>query len=894
MQPPEKPQGVDYFIDRENYTRGFKKLIESEDALVVIGDTLARYGSGKTTILAKLYEEISKENKFHPIWMSLNLFSSFQLNPQVSLLDEDTVEVYAQNIVSYYQLLSDLSESLFGVSTDQPTELRRIALEALEGLIKKSKLDIRVNKTGDIAQWQDTLHNVESARRAIRDAKIKQTDFRRAAEKAAEEMTDYFLEEFNAAIDRDKDRRRVIFVDDFCWLRNEPMGSWVLNQLGEGMENTVMIVSHTGEKDLNIAKKNKQKNRPETLRLSNFTPEEVGEYLEKRLTEDDQPGEALLQKYPDLVEDVYHFTDGHSQTVCLIADLLKYGGIESSIRDIQKANADLRDEPSLDRLTRIVRASVKSLSKSVEPKWLRDAIRLGAILRRYDGQLMLELLKAESKAYRTTYRQKKNEFLQTKGIDEDADDEVTARALQELDAKQAQEIQNMLERYSFVDYYHDDSGSYYAFHHFVAEQIQIIMQEDMSEFRSLHAHVIDYYGKIIQGYDEQDDAIEFVSLHLYEDPHWQTVVAEWLYHSLFLEPEEAQLQFARIYIQAFQWWGFYLKFPFCDRLLTQWEATQVESEDQYPVIGWLRRFHSIYPLGSPQEKIGASGWQEVQQLIDKIIDKFKLAEYVSGNADPGKLSSAQRQLLVNLLELYAACFRFERPNPDFERAETIYKRIVPLSASLAESEEDNEFNRSYGLAYLAEMYMEQGHYDKALDATIDSMRKLGENDLIYPLNSDADYEVISLCRRIAGEVALIRGEFDTAAKNFLDASVFAYVYNFSQVPIPPDPYTSRWNEDMNHDISAALIKAWQSTHDDEVIRLVQHLYSFYEQFMPNPVIFEIRPSLDQDKPNVLASKLFLQPVHSDNYDPKDPGYQRNLEDNYSFASRLLDANQANT
>ena len=188
MQPPEKPFDgtVDYYIDRANYSRNFKKLLESEDVVDIITDTLAIYGSGKTTILANLYEDIRNQPAFNPMWMSLHLFSSLHLNPQLADL-KDTVEVYAQNIVAYFLLIADLCETTLSESGDHRRALSRIALKELASLP-----GLEIDLDGDIDQWQVALHHVVGAQIAT-NATIPLADYREAVVRAASQITSYYL-----------------------------------------------------------------------------------------------------------------------------------------------------------------------------------------------------------------------------------------------------------------------------------------------------------------------------------------------------------------------------------------------------------------------------------------------------------------------------------------------------------------------------------------------------------------------------------------------------------------------------------------------------------------------------------------------------------------------------
>lgn len=903
MRPPEKPHGIDYFIDRPNYTRAFRNFIKAEDLLYVIGDTNATYGSGKTTILGKLYadlledEEGNTRDALHPIWMSLSLFSTLHRNPQIQE-EPNTLEVLAQNIHDYYDLLSEVSQDELPEPEKVAASMREIGLRPLD---KLSRFDdsLKIDMSGDMDQWQAALRSVSGARIA-HNPTIPEAAFRSAVADAARTMTDYFLKHFNPL---HSSRRNVVFADDYCWISYQPIGDWVLNRLGKGMQNSILLVSHTqGEVDLPKDAKDQQK-----LRLSNFTPEEVGEYLEKRLTTDERSGAELLRLNPDLVTLVYEFANqGHSQTVCLVADLLRYVGIDEGMELVKTSSAAVSPAETLnteETMAKIVQKAASKLSKSVKPLWLRYAMRLGAVLRRFDGQLMVELLCRGSADFNDAY-----------GAQDEHGNSAGVAAIPASDRlKLDREVIKILERYSFVDYYRKESGPYYAFHFFVAEQLTEMLKLSEAEgglpllnpkdgypadFHGLHQLAHEYYQGIMEGYEDQEESSTFVALHLYEDPHWQIVVGEWLYHFLSFksdEQKEAELEFVRFYLQAFQWWGYYLPFPFCDRLLTEWQSTKLDTP--YPAIELLREFHEVYPLGTPKKKMHDARWTRVREILEAIIDYFEIMDCESLELRP-ELNEKETNLLVNLMEIYAGCFRFAK-EPDYDRAEAIYE----LETELAPAEE-NEFNASYAHAYEAEMQIERARYEEERNNRAEAERyyheaeanaRRGLDDVgkaPRPFKLKLDYEVISLCWRMIGEVALVERRYADAAEAFLNASQFVYVYNFYQAPLPPDPYTLQWNRDMNADIAESLMNAWKLTQDEAIIRVVQHLFQsrvVYDQHLEKPSeTHDFHALMGTGNASKLAEALFIPPPPTAVAKTKDHLYLQNM---INFSYKLLDSVQ---
>lgn len=784
MKPPETPRNVSFFIDRHNYTQNFLKLVlaDSQGIIDIMAETEATYGTGKTTILSDLFETVHKETSLRPVWMSLNLFSLHYRNPALGRSEADlrgSSRVYAQNYVHFHQLVLDLCQTLFSDHRIQ-TAIDKASLRILRELDPENVL-----LDGGIDQWLEVLNrvdlNYQHGARLISNAA-----FQEQVEKAVNAISEIFLNAYNADKAHEKS---VVFADDYCWIYDQPIGDWVIGSLTQRMQNTVVIVSHT---ELEEEKRlesiiNPQDRTVLPLRLTDFTPEEVGEYLEKRL-------DALVAKDPSLPDKVYLVSRGHAQTVCLLADLLEY---------TDDGNLQLPEVASDATPGDLVQNIAHVLISRTNPSWIADALQYGALVHHFDGALMHTVL-LENPEYRAKFEAEIGLYLGAASFDlDDVDDEDEAQqeAIAEVQNASVEELLIQLERYSFVRAHSDDlSGVRYSFHSLISGQLTKWLQETQPEkLEAMHGQVASYYGDLIASYEEQDaDTSHFIQAFKYEDPVWQSDMREWLYHLSMLTTrrDEAQRQFISIYILALQWWHWYIRFPFSDTLITQLEATQFDEDAA--VVKALRRLHKNFPHGYFNEKRNKTGWNEVIAALEAIMT------YMNWDMDAGvdDLDEDEVTTFCSLLEQYGMAHRFKGPEPDYAMAEQIWKRAIELT--------DDEFNISYFNGYLAEMYLEMERYDEVLQA-VDTIDELIGSHL--PFDPETDYEVLSLSNTFRAQVALKKGDWETATEAATAATLCAFANNFVAVPNPPDPYTVSWQQDIGMSLFNSMVDAAAHGHE---------------------------------------------------------------------------------
>jgi hypothetical protein len=871
LQPPEKPRNVAYFVDRQDYSRDFLKLLQNSDVIDIVAETEATYGTGKTTILSDLYETVARSEEFRAIWMPLSLYSLHHLNPDLVKREwnkgdlKESPAVLAQNYVSYHLLIQNLCQVVLG---DESLS-KNLTGDSLSILSQIGNVD-EVHLDGSIEQWQAAAQRV-----AARPGAIQPRIFLREIDRVVDTITQQFLERYNQL---QNNRRSVVFADDYCWIYDQPIGDWVMKRLSNEMKNTVLFVSHTGlDEGHEIESVIKQERSVKPLRLTNFTPEEVGEYLEKRLPWFLEDRRALLNTLPDAV---YYFSGGHAQTVCLIADLLEYGDPEN-LPDLSPRSAAKPQE--------LVFELVQRLIDETRDPWLQEALQYAGLTRRFDGDLIhTVLLNTESYAEAL-----KDEIASRAG---ENPDEIDLDALEEDDTsddvRNAAEyvrqefihrILEKLERFSFVNHYTDErASSYFTLHFLVQEHLSTWLSDnDPERYSRMHADIANYYKDILTGYEEQKaDASNYVKCYRYEDRIWQLNMSEWLYHLSFQTQEEArrqaQLDFVTLYIGALQWWHWYIPFEFTRHLLTMWETTQLHDDE---VFEWIKELDKNYPHGYFNEKQGNPGWKVVIDVYEKFMDYFEFDAF-NDDAVEG-MDEDERFNLTCLLEQYGMAFRFGPPRPNYVMAETIWKRAIEI----AEIDED-VFSSSYFWAYLSHMYLEIGRLEEAEEAanTILTFDELGD---YRAFDADTDCEVLSLAYLMLALITLRQGRWPEAQQHSLAMTLCAYAQNFGGVTGHPDPYTTSWQRDICDDLFQNLIEAWQSGHTDEVEAIVAYIYDGWANFrrlvhIEAPAV-DVRQALRAGDRTALAAYLLPPEIRLD-----DP----NWNDLYYLNTHLNNLRQA--
>jgi hypothetical protein len=534
----------------------------------------------------------------------------------------------------------------------------------------------------------------------------------------------------------------IVLVDEFDHLRGHIMASWLLALVGRIDKAVIMLTTRADAAEL-------EPYGLERHELQRFTADEVREYVGYRL------GTRTVSD--ELVERILHFSSGLPQAVGMAADLVaqrvRTGG--------DQALGDLELDDATPATTDLLLKIVGELKEPDVVKLLRD----GRLARRIDLDLANWVL------FRTPY---------------EAGTPETARASAAFDA---------LIDYSFIEAYDTadlDETGHYRFHEHIRRAVPPQGEDALQvDEEAVHETIAAFYEQRRDRYDEESDDSAYQRWFRNENRSWQSWTSEWLYHCGMLRRPEARqaarLELARIFLDAFWWWGCYVPFPFCAELLDDWELTQPESERAWSEA--LRELLRSYPLG--YQKLDAGNWPKVADAMRTLRDLGDLNRQVPHENRPGasaheaKLATNRRRVRALTSLFRAHSFRFRSDMADLALAD--YEDALTYFA-------DDDVAVAWTAFELAELKLELGDDGGALAG----IRKAA------PVAKDeGDYELLANLQRLRGDVAFAS---NAGAAAIGSSAGKAILRAFAFLLPTPDFYTQAFYREQRERLAARLVE----------------------------------------------------------------------------------------
>ncbi len=350
---------------------------------------------------------------------------------------------------------------------------------------------------------------------------------------------------------------------------------------------------------------------------------------------------------------------------------------------------------------------------------------------------------------------------------------------------------------------------HYSLHPCISEYAQAQMTDEAVQ--DCRKRAVAYYDVWLRDYEDTKSA---VGSYRYESPDWQEAMCEWLYQlAQTSDRSKAGLAFANTFFDAFWWWGFYVKFPFCEELLTQWEQTQTTPDDQ-DWLRLLRQFQGVFP--PYHENKGKGDWKSVAESLLALRQFAKIDGDLVDLADPG-----ERHLrAITDIFLAEAVRRSELHDP---RAETLLQESMSL---LTEGGKDEAWNKPWILFHLARLYLDRGQLDLARENSEQSLRLAQDAGLA---DTERDCEIIANAYRVLADICWQKGDLDAAFPHYARA-VF-YAFSFQAIPkSPPDFYTVAFYGEMTDRTLARLRTLWQEGRQAEAQKYAAALHDLW---LPN-------------------------------------------------------------
>lgn len=485
--------------------------------------------------------------------------------------------------------------------------------------------------------------------------------------------------------------------------------------------------------------------------LRRFDAEEVHTYLQTRLGQDHVPLEVSAT--------LHRLSGGHPGALAIAAGALEGNG-PSTEKTRQWAAATVEDGDWAELVERIV-------SGLSEPD-LECAVKAASSVRRFTPELLGKLMNV-------------------------VDDGVPER----------DDLMRRLERYSLVE--PDQLPGYYRLLEFIRARTAYELRLGGPErFEDLNRVAAEFYAEELAAKTDDAGTSPYLRWYVNEDTNWQGLAREWLYHLNQLgNRQAARLGLARLYFNAFWWWGAYLPFPFCEGILQEWAQTPHDDDADRDFITNLQHFETTYPRRG--RTAPASEWDS---LYENLLSIREMAG-VDGRA--GDLDQEDTRRVRALLDEFLAETRAHFN--DDAKVEAYYSEALSLFETLRD-----DWNRGWTLFNQASLALRRGRFDEADGA--------GQKALAIARKREIeDYELASNCHSLAGDLASVRGSQEEAAGSFARAVYSAYL--FEARPHVPDLYTQAFYEDVCDHVTDWILSVATSAKPEEVKKVCDILWNFW-------------------------------------------------------------------
>jgi ABC-type hemin transport system ATPase subunit len=530
------------------------------------------------------------------------------------------------------------------------------------------------------------------------------------------------------------DRRVLLMLDDFEVIPRGALRSWVVKLVSE-LDSALVLLPRTPNFD-----------PPDVPDLVNCELARLCASDVKELVAGCLPAHAVSDELVDAIEDA---TDGHPQSVCLAVELLQRqpgADVAAFVQDLGSLPKDLvqRHRAMIDKIL------------GRDGREARSTLQACAVMRKFDAAMLEAVLGSH------------------------------------LDPEQLEQ------KYSFVERILEPRRDFFRIHPVIrAELARRLEMDDRARFIELNqraaAFCADWISNFEEGQELDSGSLSYASWYRYEDPAWQAAKREWLYHQARAtagdgdERVRGRLRFARVFFDAFWWWGCYLDFPFCRALVKDWVKTQ---EDR----AWTDAFTSIldaHPDGYEKEKATphwrdgeGPRWPTVRRALQAVMRACSIDGDVEDLTDDEQRHT--RALVENFL---AHSFRYEAADEAAAYANALEHYDVAVALFEREDEDGtwDKWDTAWTRFERGELHREHGRTDAALadwTRAADLVVELAQSD--DDEERVVDEELAANLHRLAAD-AHAAGNFEAAFAAHGRAVLHAYL--FQGRPHPPDEYT---------------------------------------------------------------------------------------------------------
>ncbi|MBW8372277.1 MAG: hypothetical protein K0M66_15095 [Thiobacillus sp.] len=338
----------------------------------------------------------------------------------------------------------------------------------------------------------------------------------------------------------------------------------------------------------------------------------------------------------------------------------------------------------------------------------------------------------------------------------------------------------------------------YTMHRILAEFGRRRLDADTS--RALHRDAALHFAGLLS--TASDDTSDYLAWYRYEQGDWRDLVDTWLYHLAHAgDGERAFMSLLRVFFDAFWWWGYYLRYDYCDTLIKIWRARNIAPEIR-DRLALLERFLDAYPAG--YEKRGTGDWGAVTRTLRTLRALC--------DASPESGSDDARQVRGFIDFFLAEALAYGGGEP--QAAMQAYRDAIDyFSAS------DQQWVSCWIAFYLAQFLWENGDRAAARVSVQRSLALEHEDEPVW----ERDPEVLANDYRLLTEIDLAAGDLVSAARAARRAAFYAWL--FQGIPESADDYTRVFYVEITHRL-AHLLVAHAGSHAADALWIARDLFTF--------------------------------------------------------------------
>lgn len=326
----------------------------------------------------------------------------------------------------------------------------------------------------------------------------------------------------------------------------------------------------------------------------------------------------------------------------------------------------------------------------------------------------------------------------------------------------------------------DQAQTQYSIHRTIAEYMR--RKLDTARSKALNLAAAAYYRVKLRSLEDgfQTTATSYERWYLYENLEWQACTEHWLYHLAHAdEQRQVLMSFLRAWFDGFWWWGCFLDFNFCKRLIFEWRRRKLDPHADEG-LELLQRFMDAYPK---ETETRAGDWAEVKRLLTSVRTSAAIA------GDAAQLDSADTRQVRGLTDVFLAeAERFGAG--DMAAAEVLYR-----DALVQFEHNGDDWNAAWSLYHLADMLVEHG--------SVDAAPALCHRSLALAL-PQKDPEIQALLQRVLGDVCAAHDDWPGALAHYIQAVQHAYRFQIDPLALP-DAYTLRFYAQLVQTVAQRLL-----------------------------------------------------------------------------------------